>query len=79
MFAYSQIKSGRNHLGALLGDVEYCNSFKKGKVTNWIAEIERLSSITKSQPHDSKSALVQCPVIEGLSNILATADLAPLQ
>ena len=46
IFAHSQLnvtKSGRNYLGAPLVDLEDCNSFEEGKVTNWIAEIEHLA------------------------------------
>ena len=86
IFANSQInvtKSERNYLGAPLGNLEYCNSFTKGKVTNRIAQIEQIAYIAKSQPHAS-----YCALVHGLQGKWSystrtvqytRADLAPLE
>ena len=47
---------GRKYLGAALGTKEFCDTFLKNKVENWAKKIERLSVITKIQPHAAYSA-----------------------
>ena len=51
VFAHSQInatKSGRNYLGAPLGDLKYCHSFKRRKVTNWIEQLAYIANFPTS-------------------------------
>ena len=47
---------GRPHLGAALGTPAYIDEFVKDKVDNWCAELDKLSSIAKTQPHAAYAA-----------------------
>ena len=42
---------GRPHLGAPVGTTEYVEKFTMDKIDCWISEIDKLSSVTISQPH----------------------------
>ena len=44
------------HLGAALGTPAYIDEFVKDKVDNWCAELDKLSSIAKTQPHAAYAA-----------------------
>lgn len=48
---------GRPMLGSPIGKPEFTSNFVKGKVTKWVAEIERLSEIADSQPHAAYGAI----------------------
>ena len=47
---------GRKHLGAVIGSVEYKNKYLHEKVRTWIAEVEVLGEIAKSEPHAAYTA-----------------------
>ena len=42
---------GKRHLGAAIGKQTFIKSYVQRKVSEWVGEIECLSSITTSQPH----------------------------
>ena len=48
---------GRPVLGSPIGKQEFISDFVTGKVTHWIAEIEKLSEIADSQPHAAYGAI----------------------
>ena len=47
---------GRKHLGAIIGSAEYKVNYVQEKVATWIAEVEALSEIEKSEPHAAYTA-----------------------
>ena len=54
MFGESSVNittDGRPMLGSPVGKVEYISTFVKGKVKEWVREVEKLSDIADSQPH----------------------------
>ena len=48
--------SGRRHLGAVIGSVEYKEEFVKGKVREWIKEMYTLSNFAQTEPHAAYTA-----------------------
>lgn len=48
---------GRRHLGAALGTRSFAEVYVKEKVTDWVKEIEQLSSIAVTHPHAAYAAL----------------------
>ena len=48
---------GKRHLGAALGTRDFVVEYVREKVANWKAEIGRLSSFAKSEPHAAYAAL----------------------
>ena len=48
---------GRPILGSPVGKVEYISTFVKGKVKEWVREVEKLSDIADSQPHAAYGAI----------------------
>lgn len=56
------VSSGRKFLGSAIGDGKFVESFVKDRVSEWVAEVETLSLIAKSQPHAVYSAFTKCSV-----------------
>ena len=50
---------GRKHLGAVIGSIEYKEEYVRQKVEEWKAAIEKLSTISKTQPHAAYSCYVK--------------------
>ena len=48
--------SGKRHLGAALGSVDFKEEYIKEKVAKWCSEIKNLADIANSQPHAAYSA-----------------------
>jgi len=51
---------GHRHLGAVIASQEYKYQYCEKKVRVWKEEIERLSEIAKSQPHEAYIAFTKC-------------------
>ena len=47
---------GRRHLGAAIGTRSFVENYVQRKVSGWIREVERLSSIATTQPHAAYAA-----------------------
>ena len=47
---------GRRHLGAAIGTRSFVENYVQRKVSGWIREVERLSSIVTTQPHAAYAA-----------------------
>ena len=47
---------GKRHLGAAIGTNSFVESYVKRKVSGWVHEVERLSSIAVTQPHAAYAA-----------------------
>ena len=47
---------GKRYLGGALGSDHFLAKFAEGKISEWILEIERLSSFARSQPHAAFAA-----------------------
>ena len=47
---------GKRHLGAAIGTQTFIEKYVQQKVSKWVNEVERLSSIATSQPHAAYSA-----------------------
>ena len=52
--------SGARHLGAVIGSMEFCESYVANKVKTWIEEICVLAEIALTQPHAIYSASIHC-------------------
>ncbi len=50
---------GKRHLGAAIGTNSFVESYVKRKVSGWVHEVERLSSIAVTQPHAAYAAFTQ--------------------
>ena len=50
--------SSKSHLGAIIGISEYKEEFVNSKVEEWINDVKKLSTIAKSEPQVSYSAMV---------------------
>ena len=50
-------EEGSRHLGSVIGTSEYKMKFVEDQVAQWIAEIERLADIAKTQPQAAYTAL----------------------
>ena len=50
-------KEGRRHLEAAIGTRSFVEGYVHHKVSNWVQEVERLSSIAATQPHAAYAAL----------------------
>ena len=70
---------GKRHLGSALGTQSFAKEYVLQKVTTWKDELERLSSIAKTEPHAAFSALTHRLMshwmfllrsIEGIANLL---------
>ena len=46
-------EEGRKHLGAVIGSEEYKEQYVREKVDEWVACIQKLSNIARTQPHAS--------------------------
>ena len=46
-------EEGRKHLGAVIGSEEYKEEYLREKVDEWVACIQKLSNIARTQPHAS--------------------------
>ena len=51
-------KEGNQHLGVAVGSNSFREKYVKDKVATWIEEIDRLTSIAKSQPHAAYAAFM---------------------
>ena len=49
-------EEGRRHLGAAIGTRSFVEGYVHHKVSNWVQEVERLSSIAATQPHAAYAA-----------------------
>ena len=49
--------SGRKHLGAALGNLEFTNKFVETKVKEWTREVEVLSEFARRDPHCAYAAV----------------------
>ena len=61
IFKHSPIKittSGKRHLGAAIGSIEFRTSYMDEKVDEWCEKIKSLSQIAKSQPQTAYAAYV---------------------
>ena len=47
---------GKRHLGAAIGTSSFVENYVRRKVTGWVHEVERLSSIANTQPHAAYAA-----------------------
>lgn len=47
---------GKRHLGAAIGTNSFVESYVQRKVSEWVVELERLSSIAVTQPHAAYAA-----------------------
>ena len=74
---------GKRHLGSALGTSNFVARYVQKKVKTWQAEIGILSSIAKSEPHSSYSALTQrltshwlfiLRSLEGISHLLQPVE-----
>ena len=50
--------SGKRHLGAALGSIDFRKKYASEKVTEWCKEIEKLTEFAISQPHAAYAAFV---------------------
>ncbi len=41
---------GQKHLGAVVGTIDYRNSYVDAKVTAWIEDVKQLAEIAKEEP-----------------------------
>ena len=69
---------GARYLGAPLGSPVFIEQFIKGKVSEWQATVESLSSIATSQPHAAYSAMTHGISSQWLFLQRTTPNLAPL-
>ena len=53
-------KSGKKHLGAATGQMDFRQQFVNGIVKDWVAEIEALSSVASFEPHAAYTAFTNC-------------------
>ena len=61
IFKHSPIKittSGKRHLGAAIGSIEFRTSYMEEKVDKWCEKIKSLSQIAKSQPQTAYAAYI---------------------
>jgi len=49
--------AGRRELGAPIGPRKFTEEFVQGKVAHWVKQLDRLTTIARSQPHAAYSAL----------------------
>ena len=49
-------QEGKRHLGAALGTIKFIESYVKNKVSEWVHEIEVLSTFAVTQPHAAYAA-----------------------
>ena len=49
-------EEGKRHLGAAVGTSSFVESYVQRKVSGWVHEVERLSSIASTQPHAAYAA-----------------------
>ena len=49
--------SGRKHLGAALGDTEFCHKFVESKVIEWKEELDILCTVARRHPHAAYAAV----------------------
>ena len=49
-------KEGDRYLGSVIGTTEYLKKYVSDRVVEWVAEIERLAEIAKTQPHAAYTA-----------------------
>ena len=49
-------QEGKRHLGAALGTIKFIESYVKNKVSEWVHEIEVLSTFAATQPHAAYAA-----------------------
>ena len=54
-------QEGKRHLGAALGANSFIESYIKKKVSEWVREIEQLSSFAVTQPHATFAAFTNHP------------------
>jgi len=52
--------SGKKHLGAVIGHLDYKVDFVSKLVTEWIHQIKQLSEIALSEPHAAYTAFTSC-------------------
>ena len=51
-------KEGKKYLGSSIGTQAFIKSYVQQKVTTWVEELERLSSIAITQPHATFAAVI---------------------
>ena len=51
-------KEGHRHLGSVIGDQDFTESYKKELVKEWCSQLQNLSDIAKTEPHAAYSAFV---------------------
>ena len=51
-------KEGKKYLGSAIGIQAFIESYVQQKVSTWVEELERLSSIAVTQPHAAFAAFV---------------------
>ena len=50
---------GKRHLGAAIGTHSFVEKYVQRKVSGWVRDVERLSSIAITQPHAANAAFTQ--------------------
>ena len=60
-FSNTQIKitvEGKRHLGAIVGNDDFCKHYIDEKVDGWCYEIEKLAKFAETQPHAAFAAYI---------------------
>ena len=74
---------GRPYLGAAVGSVKYVENYVESKVSSWLSNVCKLTTIAKTQPHAAYSALTHglsskwtylCRTVPNISNFLKPLD-----
>ena len=74
---------GRPYLGAAVGSVKYVENYVESKVSSWLFNVCKLTTIAKTQPHAAYSALTHglsskwtylCRTVPNISNFLKPLD-----
>ena len=74
---------GRPYLGAAVGSVKYVENYVESKVSSWLSNVCKLTTIAKTQPHAAYSALTPglsskwtylCRTVPNISNFLKPLD-----